>query len=254
MEEEEYQYHKTLHEAYVVQRNEADRFALEIGARYEKLLSLVAGGALVISLTFIEKIAPAPIPYTRWVILPGWILLAVGVMSSLVAIFQSQNAIQKKIENLDTEITKELDPTNEELQSIDSSSNPHADKVKIANGISLYSTLLGLLFLILFAFLNFPKEHPKNINEQTTKTASTATETAGKTPAIQGRHLRADDQSGATAKTQENEVKETSKNERSAAKTDTSTETDEENVGLIHPDPKSCEPPETTTEEKQVKQ
>lgn len=58
----QYEYQKTLHSAYKELRSEADQIALEIGGRYEKMLSLVAGGALAVSITFIEKIAPTPVP------------------------------------------------------------------------------------------------------------------------------------------------------------------------------------------------
>tara|TARA_B110000008_G_scaffold249865_1_gene262843 strand:+ start:146 stop:763 length:618 start_codon:yes stop_codon:yes gene_type:complete len=169
MEDEDYQYQQQLYKEYVEQRNEANRFALEVGARYEKLLSLVAGGALVVSLTFIEKIAPHPSEYTKWVILTSWTLLGIGIISSLIAIYQSQNALQKKIENLDTEISQKLNPKNEELQKIDATSNPHADSVRTANKWSLYTTFGGMLFLILFAFLNFPSSTTKEKNEERSK-------------------------------------------------------------------------------------
>jgi hypothetical protein len=248
MEDEQYEYQKALHEAYVIQRSEADRFALEIGARYEKMLSLIAGGALVVSLTFIEKIAPSPLLYTRWVILPGWILLAVGVISSLIAIYQSQNAIQKKIENLDTEISQKLDPENKELQSIESSSNPHAPKVRKANLISLYSTLLGLLFLITFAFLNFPTEKPKNKNEQTIKIELAATQATGKTPACERRNLCSDKKPSSPTTAEKIQIKETEQNDKSAKETDTTPKANGDLEGVIHTESESGEPTKTTSQ------
>ena len=105
---QQYEYQKLLHAAYKELRTEADKIALEIGGRYERMLSLVAGGSLAVSLTFIEKIAPSPIERSRWIALAAWLLLGIAVVATMLAIAGSQKAQQKKIENMDSEILQRL--------------------------------------------------------------------------------------------------------------------------------------------------
>ncbi len=152
-EDTDYEYKKTLYEAYVDQRKEADRFALEIGGRYDRTVSLVAGGALVVSLTFIENIAPSPVDYSGFIILASWILLSLAILASLRAIYSSQNAIQRKMEILDDEylaVTGKIDPT-----AVDTS-NKHLRTITICGIVSLWGTIFGILLLVLFAFVNIP--------------------------------------------------------------------------------------------------
>jgi hypothetical protein len=154
--DELYAYQKTLHTAYKELRSEADQVALELGGRYEKMLSLVAGGALAISVTFIEKIAPSPIPGSRWLALSSWIILSASLVATLYAITESQKAQQKKIENMDSEILQKLYPEDDRYKDLDVSSNPYAKKVRTANYVSLRCAVIGLLCLLIFVFINFP--------------------------------------------------------------------------------------------------
>jgi hypothetical protein len=156
-----YEYQKMQYEAYKVARSEAEKFALEIGGRYERMLTLIAGGALIVSVTFIEKLAPSPVPWSKWIALLAWALLAGSILSSLVAIAASQQGQQRKIENMDLEINQRLYPDNEEYKGKDATSNPYVAKVVKANASSLYAAILGLICLVLFVFVNFPaaKKH-----------------------------------------------------------------------------------------------
>lgn len=159
---EKYEHQKALHAAYVAQHVKCDNFALEIGARYEKMLSLISGGALLVSLTFIEKIAPSPVPWSRWLALAAWVLLASAITASLVALYHSQNAVRKKMGNLDIEIQKALRPDDKELQEKDATHNPYTEKVTRANWTSLSCTVAGIVAVILFAFFNFPPPTKSN--------------------------------------------------------------------------------------------
>ena len=177
---------------------EADRFALELGARYEKLQSLVAGGTLAVSVTFIEKLAPHPIPGSRWVALAGWSLLGVSLVSSLVAVSQSQNAIQKKIENLDTEILQRLYPNDERYQGI-VAENPFLRRLQLANGLSLWATVIGLSCIILFAFLNLSKQRDDEFIKTVHSTPNSSTGIASSAPDTSGvGDLRADRESSSS--------------------------------------------------------
>jgi len=191
----DYQYKLQAHASYVAERKEADAFALELGGRYEKLQSLIAGGALAVSVTFLEKIAPAPSADSRWFALVGWGALGVSLLASLFAVAEGQNALQWKIKSLDAEIGRRLYPeafTEEVSQPV----NPYSARVARANIVSRVCTALGLICLIAFAFLNIPlPSHEQNASSLATTTSTAAI--AGPNPSDE-RLIRADNQSSAT--------------------------------------------------------
>lgn len=150
-------YEEKLYAIYQAQRTETDKFALEIAGRYEKMLSLLAGGALAVSVTFLEKIAPHPVPWSRPIIGGAWFALVLALVATLVALFQSQNALRKKIENLDREYREKLYPdVGEANEWLSHTENPFADKVVRWSSVSRWSAIAGLVLLVAFSLINFP--------------------------------------------------------------------------------------------------
>ncbi len=150
---------KALHDAYVAQRAEANKFALEIAGRYERTLLFIAGGALTVSLAFIEKIAPSPVPCSRGFALASWIGFALAIVSSLLAISRSQDAVYRQMDILDIEIWQKLYPEDERYKGKDTN-NPFTKKVESASKISFRATIFGLIALIIFAAINFLNPNP----------------------------------------------------------------------------------------------
>jgi hypothetical protein len=70
-QEQEYEYRKQRYEAYSKEREGLRAAALEVSGRYDKWMLFLAGGALALSVTFIEKIAPHPPP---WSFILLWVL------------------------------------------------------------------------------------------------------------------------------------------------------------------------------------
>lgn len=199
------EHEKSLYEGYLAERKQADEFALEIGARYEKLLSLVSGGALAISVTFVKEIAPEPIWWTKWILMFAWLCLAAGLLSTLLAIAASQDAQQRKMTNLDNGIKKRLFPDDEEIQKLDSTSNPYLKPVLRGNKISKRATIGGIGLLILFAFLNLLlAENEESQNGRKTETTTTQIQnTSTQTTKNNGGVLRPVQSSGPTTETKE---------------------------------------------------
>lgn len=171
---------KILHDSYAAQRAAADKSALEIAGRYERTLLLIAGGALTVSLTFIEKIAPSPIPWSRWLALISWGALAFAIMTSLYAISRSQEAVQRQMHILDIEIQQKLHPDDEKYKGQDTT-NPFTKTVERASEISLWATICGLTAWLIFAGVNFsnPDQYERKKTNATTNTStntSTGTE------------------------------------------------------------------------------
>lgn len=79
----EYEYRKQRYESYVKARDSLIASSLEISGRYDKSILFLSGGALALSLTFIEKIAPHPYAWSFIVLLGAWVSLIVAVMLEL---------------------------------------------------------------------------------------------------------------------------------------------------------------------------
>jgi hypothetical protein len=150
-----YEHEKAIYDYYLKERSETNRFALEIGGRYEKFYMFITGGAFISSLTFIESIAPNPIPFAKYFIVIAWLTLALGMILALWAIFTSQNALNRQIEILDIEYAKHINQEDEAIQLKDSKTNSYINKTKVLNFCSLPLTTIGLLFLILFVISNY---------------------------------------------------------------------------------------------------
>jgi hypothetical protein len=173
------------YEAYKEQRFEADRFALEIGGRFDKMIIALSGGALALSITFLEKIAPEPIPGSLYILGVSWFLLVISLLLNLSTLAESQNALQQKITNADNEMRKRLypDKTDEDL---DTHSNKYSERVSKLSLYCKWTCILGVSLLATFALFNAtqikPKEKDKNASQedhkpivQHTKVSSTET-------------------------------------------------------------------------------
>ena len=152
---QKYEYEKTIYDYYLKERSETIKLAFEMGGRYEKFYMFITGGAFISSLTFIESLAPNPIPYTKWLISIAWLTLALGMIITLFAIFTSQNALIRQREILDLEQWKHMNPEDKDIQSLDSETNDYIDKVKRRNSVSFTLTAIGLICLILFVIINY---------------------------------------------------------------------------------------------------
>ncbi len=77
---------------------ETDRRVLE---SYDKAMMTLSGGALAISLTFINDIVTSPKPGTVALLVTAWSLLTLSVVAILASIFAAHIAHRKAIEQVD---------------------------------------------------------------------------------------------------------------------------------------------------------
>ena len=59
-----YEYAKTRYDGYLRDRQAYLKESLEISDRFDKAILTLSGGSLVLSLTFIEKLAPHPLGWS----------------------------------------------------------------------------------------------------------------------------------------------------------------------------------------------
>ena len=116
--------------------------------RLDQLLVAGATGALILSVTFLEKIAPSPSVTTRPFLLVGWSLLLIALGISMLGYEASTRAFEDGVRGLDRQ------------QSTGTPYSPAQNvwdaRTKLLNRISLIVFFLGILALVAFAFFNVP--------------------------------------------------------------------------------------------------
>ena len=175
MEDPQYEYRKARYESYVKEREALRDSSLEISGRYDKSILFLSGGALALSLTFIEKIAPLPTAWTFVLLATAWLLLIASVVLELYALATSQTAINEQITILDAEYDTFLENLTGDI-TISGHHTPPARENKFTartrrlNVWSLRFMVLGLGFLCLFSGINLPFSRGRHdMAEQTQK-------------------------------------------------------------------------------------
>ena len=153
-------YKKQAYKIYIKERDTLRSEALELSGRYDQATIALAGGALALSLTFIEKIAPHPKLQTLIVLGLAWLCLIGSVLSQLYALAGSQTAINQKIRDLTRQYqaaigeATEADDTSE--HQVEEGYFSQGPSVRYFNVISRSLLVLGLGLLCFFSLLNIP--------------------------------------------------------------------------------------------------
>jgi hypothetical protein len=77
------------HDDYLARRERLDRAYTESMREYDRLVTWASGGALLVSVTFLEKLAPNPRQGTEWLLATGWALLVGALLLSLLSQYAS---------------------------------------------------------------------------------------------------------------------------------------------------------------------
>jgi len=112
---------------------------------FEKYITFIASGALGLTLTFIDKISPLKESIAIWVIVFGWVLLALTLFINLLSHFLSSRYNEKTVQDIDDEI--EYD---ELINRID-------ERNKIISRLNLASIILlgtGIISILIFTTIN----------------------------------------------------------------------------------------------------
>lgn len=133
-----------FYKVYKEHRGTLLRYQEESQTSFDKTLLALSAGALAISITFINQIAPEPRYFTVCVI--SWALFALTLTVALVAHFISHKALGREIAILDK--AAELTDWNY------TDRNPWNAWTSGLNIISLLTFILGTASLVVFATLN----------------------------------------------------------------------------------------------------
>ena len=155
-------------DTYLKIRQLYDEAELEVSGRYDKWILTLSGGALGLSITFIEKIAKNPTPDTLFWLKFSWGCLVISLLAALLSLVTSQSAIRENRKELDLAYSEKRAP---------SLSFPRWFTY-ITNGLnwgSLLLFILGVIFLCIFSFKNIDQKNVDGGNgygKQTTQTTS----------------------------------------------------------------------------------
>jgi hypothetical protein len=103
---------------------------------FDRAVMTLAGGALAISIAFIHDVAPHP--RHKWVLGLGWIMFAASLLLILLSFLTSERAIVGMVGRLDR--------ADQEI--------PRGKWTDYLNWTSAGAFILGVAFLVLFAWLN----------------------------------------------------------------------------------------------------
>lgn len=107
---------------------------------FEKQLSFISAGALGLSMLFIEKIVPLSTACHKWLLITGWILLAITLFSNLVSHFLSSQYSYKTL-----------------LEYQNGTETKHSKRTKwitVINIGTIITLILGILFILIFSSIN----------------------------------------------------------------------------------------------------
>lgn len=153
-------------ETYLVARQGYDQAELEVSGRYDKWILTLSGGALAISITFIEKIAKNPSIETLVWLKLSWFCFVLSLLISLLSLLTSQSAIRENRKELDSSYREGRSPRIKFRRL-------HTCITNACNWGSLSTFIFGVIFLCVFSFANIDNTIEKgrfNNGRETEKT------------------------------------------------------------------------------------
>lgn len=137
---------------YERERAQLCKDSIDVSARYDQWIVTLPGGALVLSVGFLEKIAPRPLPNTAIWLGCAWGILVASLLAAVGSLFTAMSATDRQIKMLDRDYQAE-----EQGEPRGSQKNLWADATKWFNYLSMILFTAGVSLLCTFAFKNFPK-------------------------------------------------------------------------------------------------
>lgn len=151
-------------ETYLAARQGYDQAELEVSGRYDKWILTLSGGALAVSITFIEKIAKNPSIETLIWLKISWFCFVLSLLISLLSLLTSQSAIRENRKELDSSYREGRSPRIKFRRL-------HSYITNACNWGSLSTFIFGVIFLCVFSFVNIDNTIGKGRlnNEQANK-------------------------------------------------------------------------------------
>jgi len=136
----------------------------EAMAQYDKLVPWAAGGALVVSLSFVSSFSPVAASWTKLILASAWVALSFALLSSILSQYSStriqvwaKNYLQSRqnppVASADVSVISEW---NRQTLEFERRSRRRGRNTKLLNVVAGVSLVIGLLTLGAFAILAVP--------------------------------------------------------------------------------------------------
>ena len=148
-------YQNKRYDAYILRRNSLNDLAFKTSERYDQWVLTLSGGALALSLTFLEKIAPDAGSTSVWALALSWFAYILAVLCGFWAIFVSRQAIYREIEIGEAVYANfvktgaEDNPVGEPL--VPEPENQYTKRLECLNRFSCGCLVAGTILMCLFA-------------------------------------------------------------------------------------------------------
>lgn len=146
-------------QVYLEERKQSVSAERDTAQQFDKAILTLAAGALALSLTFINQVAPHPKSNSIFFLVSAWSLFCISLCLTLISFLTSQAACRRYREILDADI----------LEKSDNSENIPARWTNWLNYLSISFFILGIVFLIIFSATNLSKggeNMPKDKKDQ----------------------------------------------------------------------------------------
>lgn len=112
---------------------------------FEKYITLIASGALGLSLTLIDKIVPIESATYKCILITGWVFFSLTLLSSLLSHFFSKRFSEKTINEVDKDV--DYDTIVKNIESRNS-------VIEGFNIFSIFTIVMGIFSIVLFVSIN----------------------------------------------------------------------------------------------------
>ena len=120
--------------------------------QHDKAILQLTAGALALTVTFMEKIAPHPLPNTQYWLAGGWALLAASMAAMVLSFLTGQNACRRQLALLDIEFREGMRPPQTNRWSS-----------QVFYGVDL----AGVVAILVFSWLNLTVDVASSAAQQT---------------------------------------------------------------------------------------
>jgi hypothetical protein len=173
---------KQRYDAYIKERDAFRNDSLTVSERYDKAILLLGGGALALSLTFLEKIAPHPIPISFVLLGAAWLGLIASILLQLHALSTSQTVTNDEMEIADREYRHylvsigDLQPVAEQILLAMARADVEERKTttRRLNVWSRWLLTLSIFLLCAFSVVNLPFVDGRRPNREHVRAARQA--------------------------------------------------------------------------------
>ena len=152
-----------FYERYVAQREKLHDAVMESSGRYGKAILALSGGAIALTVTFIEKIAAEPSPESVKYIILSWLFFLISLVSHLFSLRNSNKASTQQIAILDNQYRElvHAESYSEGFYNWKEPINKYSCRTRLFSDISIWTLMAGIMFVFIFSALNLYQKGEK---------------------------------------------------------------------------------------------